>query len=480
MADTLRRDLVIIGAGSAGIAAHATAKRLLDSLLLVEGGVGGTMCARVGCMPSKLLIAAAEARHAIDAAPVFGIRAKSVDVDGVAVMQRVRALRDDFVGSVLAGIAKVPADQKLAGMARFLDPHTLQVGDRRVEAGRIILATGSHPVIPAAFGKLGDRLLTTDTVFELPGLPASLAIVGGGAIGLELGQAFHALGVRVRLFHNDTHLGPTGDPAVTAAATALFSAALPCELAVSVAPVARTAHHVELGWTDAAGVARHEVFDYVLVAAGRRPNLDGLDLGNSGLDLDDRGIPLFDRDTMRCGDSHIFIAGDVDADTPLLHVAAEEGRIAGENAAAFPNVQPMARTVPLAIAFTQPAFATIGESLADRDPAQTVTGEVAFAKQGRSRVMAQDVGLARIYADRASARIVGAQVLGHEAEHLAHLLAWMVQLRLTVDEAVALPYYHPVVAEGLRTALKRLRSELQRNVPVPPPSADCMDCGPAT
>ena len=139
------------------------------------------MCARVGCMPSKLLIAAAEARHAIDAAPVFGIRAKSVDVDGVAVMQRVRALRDDFVGSVLAGIAKVPADQKLAGMARFLDPHTLQVGDQRVEAARIILATGSHPVVPAAFGKLGDRLLTTDTVFELPALPASLAIVGGGA-----------------------------------------------------------------------------------------------------------------------------------------------------------------------------------------------------------------------------------------------------------------------------------------------------------
>jgi len=178
--------------------------------------------------------------------------------------------------------------------------------------------------------------------------------------------------VRVRLFHNDTHLGPTGDPAVTAAATALFSAALPCELGVSVAPVARTAHHVELGWTDAGGVARHEVFDYVLVAAGRRPNLDGLDLGNSGLDLDDRGIPLFDRDTMRCGDSHIFIAGDVDADTPLLHVAAEEGRIAGENAAAFPNVQPMARTVPLAVAFPQPAFPTTGEVPAEREPPPTV------------------------------------------------------------------------------------------------------------
>jgi len=317
-------------------------------------------------------------------------------------------------------------------------------------------------------------------VFELPALPASLAVVGGGAVGLELGQAMHALGVRVRLFHTASGLGPTGDPVVTAAATALFSAALPCELGVVVKPIARTAHHVELGWTDVHGQARHEVFDYVLVAAGRRPSLDGLDLARSGLVLDDRGIPLFDRETMRCGESHVFIAGDVDADTPLLHVAAEEGRIAAENAAAYPNVKAMVRTVPLAIAFTMPAFATIGEALADRDPAQTEVGEVSFVNQGRSRVMAENGGLARIYADRASARIVGAQLIGPEAEHLAHLLAWAVQLRLTVDQALELPFYHPVVEEGLRTALKRLRSQLQRNSPVPPTTAECMDCGPAT
>ncbi len=479
MTDSSRHDIVIIGAGSAGIAAHATAKRLTDSLLIIEGGVGGTICARVGCMPSKLLIAAADARHAIDAAPVFGITAGPVAVDGAAVMQRVRALRDDFVGSVLAGMAKVPSAHKRAGMARFVDPHTLQVGDETITADRIIIATGSTPIVPKAFHGLGDRVLTTDEVFELPALPSSLAIVGGGAIGLELGQAFHRLGVRVRLFHNGKTLGPSGDSKVTAAATKLLSAALPCELGVNVTPVARTANHVELAWTDAAGTAKHEVFDYVLVAAGRRPNLAGLDLAASGLALDEHGIPLFDRTTMRCGDSHVFIAGDVDADMPLLHVAAEEGRIAAENAAAYPNVNPVTRLVPLAIAFTAPAFVSIGEALDTRDPKTTVVGEVSFENQGRSRVMAENAGLLRVYADWASGRIVGAQMIGPEAEHLAHLLAWAVQLGLTVDQAVELPYYHPVVEEGLRTALKHARSQLQVNAPIAPTTADCMDCGPA-
>jgi dihydrolipoamide dehydrogenase len=476
---TNRYELVIVGAGSAGIAAHATAKRLTDSLLIVEGGVGGTMCARVGCMPSKLLIAAAEAKRAVDSAPTFGVAAGQVVVDGAAVMQRVRAMRDDFVGSVLSAMAKVPAAQKMAGMARFLDPHTLQVGDQRVEADRIILATGSYPLVPPAFQALGDRVLTTDQVFELPTLPASLAIVGGGAVGLELGQAFHRLGVRVRVFHSGKTLGPSGDSKITAAATALFTAELPCELGVTVAPVARTAHHVELGWTDAGGAARHEVFDYVLVATGRRPALAGLDLARSGLAVDERGVPRFDRSTMRCGDSHVFLAGDVDADEPLLHVAAEEGRIAAENAAAYPNVNPVTRTVPLAIAFTSPAFAMVGQSLAARDPKTTVVGEVSFERQGRSRVMAQNVGLLRVYADWASGRLVGAQLIGPDAEHLAHLIAWAVQLQLTVDQALALPFYHPVVEEALRTALKHARSQLQVNAPVAPTTADCLDCGPA-
>lgn len=474
-----RYDIVIIGAGSAGIAAHAVARRLTRSLLLIEGGVGGTVCARVGCMPSKLLIAAAEAKHAVDAAPIFGISAGAIDIDGAAVMQRVRALRDDFVGGVLAGIEKIPAEQKRSGMARFIDPHTLKVGEETLHADRIIIATGSAPFVPEAFKALGDRVLTTDQIFELPALPASLAVVGGGVIGLELGQAFHRLGVRVRLFHNGKTLGPSGDSKVATEATRLLSAALPCELGVEVRPVAHTANHAELAWTDSAGVAKHEVFDYVLVAAGRRPSLAGLDLAASGLALDERGVPLFDRSTMRCGESHIFIAGDVDADSPLLHVATEDGRIAAENAAAYPNVNPIERLVPLAIAFTAPAFATIGETLESRDPKTTVVGEVSFENQGRSRVMAQNQGLLRVYADWASGRLVGAQMIGPDAEHLAHLLAWAVQLGLTVDQAVALPYYHPVVEEGLRTALKHARSQLQVNAPIAPTTADCMDCGPA-
>ena len=187
-----------------------------------------------------------------------------------------------------------------------------------------------------------------------------------------------------------------------------------------------------------------------------------------------RGVPRFDPATLRCGDSHVFIAGDVDADQPLLHVAAEEGRIAGENAARFPDIRVHRRSVPLAIAFTEPQTAVLGQTPATLAAGSFAVGQVDFANQGRSRVIDRAEGLARLYGDRASGRLLGAQLIGPAAEHLAHLLAWTVQQGLTVDEVLALPFYHPVVEEGLRTALR----ELQQALGAPPPVPECVECGP--
>lgn len=467
-------DIAIIGAGSAGLAAHTAARRHTDRLLLIEGGPWGTTCARVGCMPSKLLIAAAEAAGAVRGAAAFGIAVDGLRVDGEAVMRRVRALRDDFVDGVIASMdARIPASGRLRGTARFLDPHSLQVGDVRVHARRIVIATGSAPHVPEVFDGLGDRLLTSDSVFELPRLPGSVAVVGGGVIGLELGQALHRLGVRVQLLHAGTRLGPKGDPVMEAAATAILRRHVPCALGAEVLGAEPSGDGVRLRWR-ADGGEQAEDFEYVLVAAGRRPRLSALALEHSGLALDARGVPRFDPATLRCGDSHVFIAGDVDADQPLLHVAAEEGRIAGENAARFPDIRVHRRSVPLAIAFTEPQTAVLGQTPAALAAGSFAVGQVDFANQGRSRVIDRAEGLARLYGDRASGRLLGAQLIGPAVEHLAHLLAWTVQQGLTVDEVLALPFYHPVVEEGLRTALR----ELQQALGAPPPAPECVECGP--
>ena len=144
---------------------------------------------------------------------------------------------------------------------------------------------------------------------------------------------------------------------------------------------------------------RTERFDYALVATGRRPNVDGLGLENTSLQLNAQGVPLFDRDTMQAGDSAIFIAGDANADAPLLHEAADEGRIAGENAARYPEVRQGLRRAPLAVVFSDPQIALAGQGHGRLTPGTFVTGEVDFSDQGRSRVMLKNRGLLHVYAD---------------------------------------------------------------------------------
>ena len=449
-------DVAIIGAGTAGLAAYRAAAAITPRLVLVECGPRGTMCARVGCMPSKLLLAAAEvadhARHAAD----FGIGC-AVQVDGEAVMRRVRRERDRFVDVVLADMALIPAEHQILGRARFTAPGVLQVDDRVVRARAVVIATGSAPHVPSMFAKVGDRLVVNDDVFAWTTLPESVAVFGSGAVGLELGQALHRLGVRVRLFGRGGSIGPLTDPVVRAAALGALRAEVTMDPDAKVHGVRRDGNEVAVEFDDE-GRARVEAFALALVATGRRPNFADLGLENAGVELDPHGIPLFDRNTMQCGNAPVFIAGDASDDIPVLHEAADEGKIAGENAAHFPNVQSLPRRSPLQIALCDPQIAVVGPGFEElRHRGELIIGEVSFEDQGRSRIMGKNRGVGRLYADPASGRFLGAEIAGPCAEHLAHLLSWALQLELTTDEMLTMPIYHPVVEEGLRTALLQLR-----------------------
>src|SRR5580658_6825778 len=212
---TVQIDVAIIGAGSAGLAAYRSAKAAGASALLIEGGAYGTTCARVGCMPSKLLIAAAEAAHSAISTRPFGIHIDGpVRVDGREVMQRVRSERDRFVGFVIDSVNEIPVTDRLVGRASFIADGLIQVGDHTiVSASRVVIATGSSPHVPEIFRSLGDRAIVNDDVFEWTDLPRSVAVVGAGVIGLELGQALSRLGVRVSILGARGRVGPLSDPA---------------------------------------------------------------------------------------------------------------------------------------------------------------------------------------------------------------------------------------------------------------------------
>jgi len=454
---TVEVDVAVIGAGTAGLAAYRAAKKQGKTALLIEAGAHGTTCARVGCMPSKLLIAAAEAAHHARHASPFGVKA-GVEVDGRAVMDRVRRERDRFVGFVLEGVDNIPSEDHLTGHARFVGPDELDVDGVRVQARTVVIATGSSPFIPSMFDPIRDRLIVNDDVFAWDDLPESVAVFGAGVIGLELGQALHRLGVRVRVFGRNGTVGPINDSVVKEAAVAAFREELDVDFDANVRavePEGKTG--VAVRWVDADGNERVEHFAAALIAAGRRPNVTKLDIERAGIGPD----ATVDRTTLRWVDSHVFVAGDANDDVPLLHEAADEGAIAGENAARYPDTRRGKRRTLLSIAFTEPALAVVAggfPAVSARGP--FVAGEIDFGNQGRSRIMLQNKGAARLYADPATRRFLGAEIAGPRAEHLAHLLAWAHQAELTIDQMLAMPFYHPVVEEGLRTALRDVAAKL--------------------
>lgn len=473
--ETRRVDVAVIGAGTAGLVARREAERAGAEALMIESGPYGTTCARVGCMPSKLLIAAADAAHAVGRAERFGVRVPGpVQVDGPAVFERVRRERDRFVGFVLESTERVPERLRLRGHARFEAPGVLQVGDRtRVEARAVVIATGSRPHVPKPFAALGADVLTSDDVFELADLPGSLAVIGAGAIGLELAQAFHRLGVRTEIFSDSERVGPLSDPEVARSVREALGAELPLHLGVSLEAERDPHRGYRIAWRDAGGSAREAHFERMLVATGRRPALEGLDLEKAGVSVGRDGVPDFDPRTMQLGDAPVFLAGDASGDRAVLHEAADEGRIAGANAACASNVRAYPRRTPLTIVFTHPEIAVVGQPYAELDPDAVEIGQVDFADQGRARVMGLNEGLVRVYARRACGTLVGAEMCGPRVEHTAHLLAWAVAGRLSVEQALANPFYHPVVEEGIQTALRDLSAKL-KVLPAPEP----MECGP--
>ncbi len=474
----LQCDVAIIGAGSAGMSAYREVRKYTDRVLLIDGGPFGTTCARVGCMPSKLLIAPAEAVHAAGRLETFGARTGPVEIDGEAVMSRVRAERDRFVGFVLEAVDGFDQRHVVREAARFEDDHTLLLdGGRRVAADRVVIATGSRPHVPAVFDPVRERTIVNDDVFDWTDLPKSVAVFGGGVIGLELGQALARLGVRVRLISIGGAVGPISDPVLTAYASGVFRTEFNCCFDARDIVLEPVDGGARVSYVDPETGPVTDEFEWILAATGRRANVDGIGLDKTSVALDERGAPIVDAQTMQTSAGHIFVAGDATNDVPLLHEAADEGRIAGENAVRYPDVFKRRRRTPLGIVFSDPQIAIAGRSFVSLEKAGVdfAVGEVSFEDQGRARVMLKNKGHLRVYGEEGTGCLLGAEIFGPDAEHLAHLLAWTIGARLSVEDALNQPFYHPVVEEGLRSALRDLHAKLGMG---PPPPLNCIDCGP--
>lgn len=450
----MKVDTVIVGAGTAGLTALREVRRYTDDFLLINDGHWGTTCAAAGCMPSKALIEVANAFHRRNLFPGFGLRgSEAIHADIPAVLAHVRKLRDGFV----KGPESVPAElgkRAVKGFARLKGPGRMEVNGDEIQARAIILAPGSRPVVPESWHVYGDRILTTDTLFEQTDLPQRVAVIGMGAIGVEMAQALARLGITVAAFGSNDSLAGIGDDEVLAAFRSLL------EKEVSLYLGGRPDLQQSGERIRVSGAGGSFEADKVLAAMGRRPNIDRLGLDTLGVPLDENGMPDIDPTTLRIGDSPVFLVGDANRYRSLQHEAADEGYIAAQFAAPDASKQGFCRRTPLAIVFSSPQVAHVGEAVVGIPAETLVTGSADFSRQGRVRIKGETAGLLRIHADSKSGKLLAADMCIPEAEHLAHLLALAIEQEMTVQDMLAMPFYHPVVEEGLRSALRDVAKNL--------------------
>ena len=309
-------DTIIIGAGTAGLAALREVRKRTDRYLIVNDGPWGTTCARVGCMPSKMLIEAASTLHRRHVWNELGLRgATALVADLPAVLQRVRALRDELVAGALKATQNLGSAQK-SGRATLLGPGLVEIGGKAHATRSIIIATGSRPRLPDAWLAFGDRMLTTDTLFEQPTLGPRIAVIGMGPLGVEMAQALARLGLQVSAFSTGEHFAGIRDAAINTELAQVLKADMRLYTGAP-AELREVAGGIEVRSGNQAVVV-----DQVVAAMGRTPNIEHLGLETLGVPLDERGLPPVDPQTQQIGNLPVFMAGDANGHLPLLH----EGR----------------------------------------------------------------------------------------------------------------------------------------------------------
>lgn len=454
-------DIIIIGAGTAGQAAYKEAIKHTSNILIVNHGPWDTTCARVGCMPSKVLISVANQLHDAQSLDQIGVTTH-LHPDSQKIMHHVQNLRNQFTQAALKDVERWETSHKITGQAHFINASTIEINQKHYQARSFILAVGSTPSFDLEWKKeLGSKLITSDEIFELEQLPESIAVIGSGVIALELAQALQRLGVKTTIFARSRKVGTLTSPLLQKMAQELLSQEIEIKFEVLPTHIQNFKDGIQITYQEF-GQEHCLVADYLLVATGRRTLLDNLKLENINVEFTDlKNLPIHTV-TKQLAHYPIFVIGDAHTNTPIQHEAAHEGRNAVLNCLNLNKIKSIRNLTPLGIVFCEPEMAIVGQSFKQLESSKVpfVTGYVSYARQGRAQVLRKNYGALEVYVHTKSRKILGAELLMTSAEHLAHLLNWMISEDCTLDQLLEKPFYHPTLEEGLRTALKHARRQL--------------------
>ena len=464
-------DLLVLGSGSTAFAAAIRATDLGARVAMVERRTIGGTCANRGCLPSKNLIEAARIVHEGAYPRYAGLAPAMVELDFAALIAQKDAVVHDYRAKKYAAVADGIAElEMLDGDAVFLDPHTVRAGEREVTADRILIATGSRPTIPPIPGLadvhyLTSDLLDADEAQRLAELPASLVVLGGGYVAVELAQMFARLGSRVTMVARSELLRGY-EPELGQVLERVFA-----DEGIEVLTGARIDHvrgdarGVEVALETAVG-GRLVRAGHLLVATGRTPNPDTLALGLAGVAVDPTGFVIVDAH-LRTSQSHIWAAGDIighqHASQMATPVGARQGRIVADNSFADAGRIFDGTIIPRAI-FTDPPIATVGLTeaavKAKHLPAISATTPMEYVP--RAGAIHRPEGVVKMIASTIDERVLGVHVIGESAPEIIHEAAMALKFKATLADFVDLVHVYPTMAEALKIGAQAFSRDVSR------------------
>lgn len=439
-----RVDICVIGGGSGGLSVAAGAVQMGASVALVERARMGGDCLNTGCIPSKALIAAAHRANAMRNSGKFGIASVTPDVNFEDVYRHVHG--------VIAAIAPHDSVERFTGLgvnvikaeARFVRPDLLAAGDTMIRARRFVIATGSRPVIPPVAGLADCSYLTNETVFELRERPDHLIVMGGGPIGVELSQAFRRLGSQVTLIERANILPRDEPEAVAIVRAALLKDGVELLEKAEIVAVSQPGG-VAVTVRTGAGETRSLTGSHILVAAGRKPDVDSLDLSAAGVEHGPKGITVDAR--LRTTNRKIFAIGDVSGGPQFTHIAGYHAGIVIRNALFAMPAKVDYRALPW-VTYSDPELAHVGltEAQARAEGHSVSTYIEPLRTNDRAQTERETEGLAKIIVG-SRGRILGATIVGPHAGELIGLWGLAIGQRMTLSAIAGMIAPYPTLSE---------------------------------
>ncbi len=457
-------DLVVIGGGAAGLVASKFAAGVGKRALLVEKSTLGGECTLYGCVPSKTLIKTAKALNAIRHAADLGLEGGGPPpLAGKGVLARVRRVVERVYEGHRPEVLEKLGIHTVIGRPRFKDSHRIEIDGKPVSAACFIICTGSSPLVPPIKGIEAVPYLTNETIFDMETLPRSLIVLGGGPIGIELAQAFNYLGVKTTLLEAGGHILSRDDNELSdLLATHLANQGLGLFLGTPVERVGMAAGAVVAEVEDATGRQRTVTADALVVAAGRKANVDSLDLEAAGVDYSAKGIKV-DR-KLRTTAGNIYACGDVVGPYQFSHMAEHQARVAAQNAL-FPLRRRADFRNYVWCTFADPEFAHAG--LTESEARERYCDDVRvyrwkFGDIDRAKTEGDEFGFAKFICDR-SYRLVGAHILGPRAGELIHEAQIIKTLGIPFHKLDSVIHVYPTFSDAIRQPSKLAHIDRVRN-----------------